>query len=62
MSSPPLDTEPAVTSELIDLGTVSLTMLRTRDDAALRRALRRAVEGTGRLRVNDVDKDSILIG
>lgn len=62
MNSPSSDTEPAVVSELLDLGTVSLTMLRSLDDIALRGALRRAMEGTIRLRVNDVDKEDILIG
>lgn len=39
--------EPGVQSELVDLGPISLKVLRRLDDAALHRALRHAAEQTG---------------
>ena len=40
-----------VESELIDLGAVSLTVLRTLDDATFRQALRRVLQHTAHPRV-----------
>jgi FXSXX-COOH protein len=62
MNSPLTEAATDVASELIDLDAVPLTMLRRLDDAALRRALRRVVRQAGHLRVNEVDKENVLIG
>jgi FXSXX-COOH protein len=51
MNSIPVDAEPDVESELVDLGAVPLTVLRELDHAALHRAMRRVVERTRALRV-----------
>jgi FXSXX-COOH protein len=52
MKSYLVDSEPDIESELVDLGTVPLTVLRELDNAALHRATRRVVEQTGGLRVS----------
>jgi hypothetical protein len=46
MDSLSADMEPGVESELIDLGAVSMTMLRELDGTALRQALRHVMQQT----------------
>jgi hypothetical protein len=46
MDSLPADTESGIESELIDLGTMSMTVLRELDDTAFRQALRHVMQQT----------------